>query len=606
MVGFFPTPYPDECLYSVLCRYYARGGYGSYESCVRELYGGVQNLTLSVFLPMKIETVDSWYSPSSGITRRSLAEGNTLYPYWAMCYTPTFRTKMDDMINGGVTVIETNNEGSLRSRRSWPKYLKYCPKCYIEDTDAYGESYWRRQHQLSEMFYCTKHKIRLADSSITIRQTGAGFYPASTVIDTERDANNHDELVESFKDKLLLIAGESEWLIRYGLDVDWGENGRDKYGKLLRDKGLASFRGRCDYPSLEASLNGYWGSELLQFLISQTADTRFSGWINRIERNKMRAFLPLYHILLMCFLAGSVSGFVTSAPADTPYGHPPFECENPVCSHYHVNGAELVDFSYYGNGARATFECADCGMRYKINKSKHSRELRVITKYGELWEREFLRCCQNKSITNEKMAEIFHCDHNTIILQKKKRGLLRQMPYYVLGVSPYDYYKAEVEAVCAEYDEVTIALLNEKVPGAYDYLKDHEPEWIRSRIVFGNEQRHIREYEAQLLGSVQSVVAQLKTDGYPKRQVSYGYIAELAGSARDKLRCRRAIRDLLDGIVESKSDWLLRRATEVCGVRKDLGKPTTTKTIKRELYLREATFKQYENLIQEVIDTAYE
>jgi hypothetical protein len=64
-------------------------------------------------------------------------------------------------------------------------------------------------------------------------------------------------------------------------------------------------------------------------------------------------------------------------------------------------------------------------MRYKVNKSKHSRELRVVTEYGELWEREFHRCCQDKSITNEKMADIFNCDLTTIILLKKKRGLLR-------------------------------------------------------------------------------------------------------------------------------------------------------------------------------------
>jgi hypothetical protein len=303
----------------------------------------------------------------------------------------------------------------------------------------------------------------------------------------------------------------------------------------------------------------------------------------------------------MCFLAGSVSGFITSAPADTPYGHSPFECENPVCSHYHVNGAEMVDFSYYGNGARATFECADCGMRYKINKSKHSRELRVITKYGALWEREFLRCCQDKSITNEKMAEIFNCDHSVIMLQKKKRGLLRQMPYYVLGVPPYDYYKAEVEAICAEYDEVTIALLNEKVPGAYDYLKDHNAEWIRSRVVFANERQSIREYEDWLLESVRAIITRLETDGYPKRQVTYGYIADLVSTTRYKFLSRKAISALLNGIVESKSDWLHRRAIDICEERALKYKQTTVNTIKRELYLREVTFTKHKNMLQEVI-----
>jgi hypothetical protein len=105
MVGFFPAPYPDECLYSILCRYYAHCGYNSYEACVKELFGGLQNLTQSVFLPMKIDRVDNWYNPSSGVTRRSIAVSNTLYAYWAMCYTLAFRTKMDGVIDGGVSVI---------------------------------------------------------------------------------------------------------------------------------------------------------------------------------------------------------------------------------------------------------------------------------------------------------------------------------------------------------------------------------------------------------------------------------------------------------------------------------------------------------------------
>lgn len=605
MVGFFPTPYPDECLYSILCRYYARGGYGNYESCIRELYGGIQTLTLSVFLPMKIEYIDGWVSPSSGVTRRDIAVNHTLYGYWAVTYPENFRADMDTAINGGVSSIETNNIGSLLSRRSWAKHLKYCPLCAAEDVETYGEPYWHRQHQLAEMLYCVKHEVRLVNSAVNIRQTATGFYPALHEVNTLTAIDAVDNLA-AHKTQMLRVGRESEWLIKHGLEVDWSANGHEKYWKLLRDKGLASVQGRCDYPALDTAFNDYWGKDFIEILFDETADTRFKGWTYQIDKNKMRSYIPLYHILLMCFLAGSIAHFVESTPADTPYGHPPFDCENPVCPQYHIDGAEMVSLSYYGNGARAIFECSDCGMRYKINKSKHSRELRVILEYGEVWEREFRRCCQDKAVTNEKAAEIFKCDESVIWLQKKKRGLLRQPPYYGSDVSASDYYKAEVEAVCAEHAEVTIGLLNKQAPGAYEYLKDHDYEWIRNRIVFENEQRHIREYEAQLLISVQSVVEQLKTDGYPKRQVTYGYIAKLAGSARDKLRCRDAVRNLLDGIVESKSDWLKRRTLEICRERAEKTTPTTIKTIKWVMTLKTRTGVQYQTVIQEAIDEFYE
>lgn len=40
-----------------------------------------------------------------------------------------------------------------------------------EDIDAYGETYWHRQHQLSEMLYCVKHEVRLVDSPVLLKST---------------------------------------------------------------------------------------------------------------------------------------------------------------------------------------------------------------------------------------------------------------------------------------------------------------------------------------------------------------------------------------------------------------------------------------------------
>jgi hypothetical protein len=243
-------------------------------------------------------------------------------------------------------------------------------------------------------------------------------------------------------------------------------------------------------------------------------------------------------------------------------------------------------------------------MRYRHNKAKYSRELRVVVDYGQLWMDEFYRYCQDKNTTNEQMSRIFKRDVTTILALKKELGLSRPF-YYDLKIGAKEYYRAKIIELSAEYDEVTIALLQDRVPGAYDYLKRHDAEWIKSRVVFANERKCVIDQENALLLSVQAVMSRLKTDGYPKRQVTYGYIAELIGSTRDKLRCSSNVKSLLECALESKTDWLRRRAIEVCKERAVSRKTTTTKTIKRELCLRDATFRQYENLIQEVIDTVY-
>jgi hypothetical protein len=46
--GFFPTPYPDECYYSVLCRYFIRSGNTSYKRATRKLFGNMQCLLFVV------------------------------------------------------------------------------------------------------------------------------------------------------------------------------------------------------------------------------------------------------------------------------------------------------------------------------------------------------------------------------------------------------------------------------------------------------------------------------------------------------------------------------------------------------------------------------
>ena len=108
-------------------------------------------------------------------------------------------------------------------------------------------------------------------------------------------------------------------------------------------------------------------------------------------------------------------------------------------------------------------------MLYKHNKAKHSKELRIVVDYGHLWNNELIQCCQDKNITNEQTSEILKCSMSVLMLQKKKQGLL-EPALYDTEMGPEKYYKARVTELCEEYDEVTLALLQEKVPGAYSYL----------------------------------------------------------------------------------------------------------------------------------------
>jgi hypothetical protein len=565
MVGFFPTPYPDECLYSVLCRYYVRSGSAGYDSVSKELFGSRQSLALSVYLPIRLDCAENWLPKSSGVTRRDIVINHTLYPYWALTF-PNFRSELEELIHSEEPKANIYHPCSLKVRRSRVKYLRYCPLCVAEDIAVYGETYWHRQHQLSEMFYCVKHEIRLADSSVLFQNTLNGFYPAIVEGNTRCDVNAFDNLAP-YKDKLLKIGWECEWIITHSLDVDWSVNGYEKYWRLLRDKGLASIKGYCnDHKALNKSFFEYWGKDFLDVLFDNICIPRFESWYHKFGKIQVNNFTPLYHILVMCWVADSVSEFVNSNPAETPFGHPPFVCENRICSHYQIDGAEMVDMVDYGQGFTAYFECSCCGMRYKHKKSTDSREQRFIVDYGHLWLGELCRCCQDPEITNDKAMKILKCGSQTLANQKKKHGLMNPVSDY-MGMEPEAYYKTKVLEICQEYDEVTIALLDEKAPRAYGYLQDHDYEWIRSRVVFDNERRFRLEREKLLLTKLCEIIAAFDADGYPDRVLSYGYIANLIGATRDELRYKMSpnseLRAFLNEIVEHKSTWRQERVARM-------------------------------------------
>jgi hypothetical protein len=186
MIGFFPTPYPDECLYSILCRYCARCGGAAYEKLSQMLFGlGLwtdrkrQNPTATIYLPIRAECIDSWVLPESGITRAGIAVNHTMCAYFAMTYGMGLRNEITSALNGGVTDLKHDRTMVHKSKRSWLRYLRYCPLCVAENIAVYGETYWHRKHQLPGSYYCTKHQVRLCNSRISIKLTATGFYPAS-------------------------------------------------------------------------------------------------------------------------------------------------------------------------------------------------------------------------------------------------------------------------------------------------------------------------------------------------------------------------------------------------------------------------------------------
>lgn len=168
MIGFFPEAYEDELVYSQLARYYVRTGYTSYRAVANELFqnsGARPHIEYFIkFTPGALEAI------TRNISFEDVIMKHTMYPYYARFYPREVKkAAFEDLMQMG-GAVRNMLTGSLR-RYGEDRFLRYCPLCFKEDIENYGESYWHRTHQLPSVNVCPKHHCYLCNSTVLINGT---------------------------------------------------------------------------------------------------------------------------------------------------------------------------------------------------------------------------------------------------------------------------------------------------------------------------------------------------------------------------------------------------------------------------------------------------
>lgn len=602
-------PYPDECLYSILCRYCVRISYTSLKSIRKLLFGSQQCLASLIFFPIRMDLIEQWYGTESDVDRKYIAESHTMHPYAKIVYPRKFRRQVDAVIGGEPTSGTFDKTGTQRTHRLWPKFLRYCPECVRDDVGTYGETYWHRVHQLPAMMYCTKHDVRLYDSDIKVTGTHMGFHPASAeelVVDS--DAVAYDSIFHH-KEKFLKIGFESEWLLKHGASIDWEFDLHAKYKLFFRDKGIATVQGVSDYNLIASAFEDYWGLDFLDCLRSELSDDR--DWVRQIYEAGMISYKPIYHILLMCFLCGSVEAFMSYAPQENIFGNSPWVCLNKLCAHYGVDGVETVDIRYLNGTATGFFTCASCGMVYKQRYFRKKFSALYIVEYGDVWLEQMIQCLRDEKLDIPTTASIMQCKPHVVKWQMKKLGILGNPEYYPKSRASFEFgaeahYKAQVLDLLEKHSEVTSYILKQYAPNAYRYLYKFDLDWLHKHMTYAVNSKQQLAEDDEMLQRVKAAVAKICADGMPKRQITPGLLAAAAGYEPHMLVYLEAKRprtkEYVDNVVESRKDWLKRRITAIAQVRKEVGEKITLADIKREMSLKPNTFVKHGEFMKELMD----
>lgn len=619
-LSFFPAPYPDECFYSIFCRYYVRSGISSSEAATRKFFGSDRSLLVStVYFPRKFELLDYWVDPDSGITGGDLICNHTSYPYHSVSHVDDLYQQMEEAIRNGIT--KSGIDGIVRRMMSKSKYvsagqyLRYCPACAKEDLHKFGETYWHRIPQLPGVEYCPKHGCRIRDSDAPFEEMRVRIYPASYVL---RNMEDNAESPLRYEEKYFFVARETAWLLEHGREFGGYKNISSKYRECMKERGYADYRGIiCDREALINDFRKMYADSFISEILPYSGSPLY--WLRYLQESIGFNLRPLHHILLMGFFAESARSFMDmKVKSVQPYGSGPWPCVNKVCGHYKENVAGQADIQKKGKEIWAWFKCPHCGMKYRRTKPGQSLEKYLqkpcISDRGFLFEQRLKEYLSDQKMPIRYIAEMLGVNVRIVVEYARKNGIDLSARYKEryssrnpdADMARTNFYRMRVMEELQNRQVVSSKDLKEFVPGAYEWLIRKDPEWLHSKLIHEFDKPRWQEWGEAALMELKAAYAEIQVSGDHRKRVNISWLARAAGLNRDDIYGRLPylpeMQKFFGEVCESQEEWIRRRYTEIAFEKKKAGgREFTYNDVKRKVQIRRGSYDRNQKLIEELI-----
>ena len=423
-LSIFPTPYPDETLYSVICRYDLLTSRNSFRGTSEDLFGRRNNLNSEI--PKCIGSLAKYFPARTGLSTEYFIQNTTMYAYFKPFISKerdtVFREYMTAEVGNGESKYFALGIGKLR----YPKntYLKFCEKCWYEDVKKYGEPYWHRMHQLPGVAVCSEHKTVLMNSPVFSGMADGNFYLADMkmISESSKCANLSLEVIDKFTE----FSKNCEWILKESCNLKNDDLLSKRYDLWLRHKGFRTYSGRTWHNELYAAIVKYYGEEFLKQIFAY--EEIYPAWLNRILFFPDKMQHPMFHILLTAFLAGSTQNFFEEyCPEELPYGEGPWPCRNKICEYHLQDVIEKIEIKYDKSFCRTVFKCPHCGFAYRrknpISKEKQYYGTVYVADYGWLWKERLVECLAEQKLTPRQTCRLLGCDFYTVDKYAVELGL---------------------------------------------------------------------------------------------------------------------------------------------------------------------------------------
>ncbi|MGH1461873.1 MAG: TnsD family Tn7-like transposition protein [Neptuniibacter sp.] len=295
MLGYFPVPYKDELLYSLIARYALHMGLSdNQKAVVREVFTS----STAVAVPDMPSHLNALAQNLKFVWPISVSEfigSYTLAPIYLPFLTQTQARKIVHSMRSESGGNIHTRAGIAASSVKQQENFRYCPECIKEQQAELGECYWQRAHQLPGVEFCVSHSCSLKYSTVQFHPKEKHLFVSATAsqLDTSRrqielsdiEKTLHNRYVELLQASQLEGFGLNRWTLFYR--------------NLAFELGLVN-RSRVKH------------KEILLLLKKAWAGTEFEGqfqivgdhyWLKHLFRKHRKSFHPLRHLLVTVALA---------------------------------------------------------------------------------------------------------------------------------------------------------------------------------------------------------------------------------------------------------------------------------------------------------------
>jgi hypothetical protein len=590
VLTFFPDPYEDELLYSTLARYHYYSGNVGLKDTLVEIFG-VDTTIPTVELPNRLDYFSNHFSKQGCYTSDYFITKHTVLPYYHP-FLPVIRQNQiqNGMKKGNVHGLYTSAgivSGSVCKRVG----LSYCPLCSEQDVYNYGESYFRRSHQLQGIFVCYRHGCLLKQFPLTTKEKSRIEF----IRLDHKIINYHVEYEknENRQEQLLRLANSANALLRLN-PIEYNQ-GRvhQRYLNLLDNKKFLTCTRSVKQRDLHEQFTFYYGHDLLHKLESKLDEENEYNWLKLLTRKVKRVVHPLRHLLLIQFLSGSVESFFNyTLTVSHPFGVEPYYCLNPVAEHYRervVNDCK-VTADYKTRQPVGTVSCS-CGFIYsRRGPDQHPEDqCRVgrVKSFGHVWENRLIQLLHEKQYALRELARKMGCDPKTVLKYSSKLGLNSRIPSKhnlkldqknSVGDSPSldhyrEQYKSDILNLVMNHPQYSRQEVRNHLKKQYAWFYRHDREWLDLTLPKKKQGSHGKddrvdwaERDKQLIKEIEVIYEKLLCLEKPIRITKSLIGTKLGKKTLLEKHLERLLKSqtYLYSILESVEQFQVRRIKVVC------------------------------------------